>query len=246
MYPLDPGSTLKVPNTCDHEKPFLNLLGELRYHARSARPDINTALSLLGRFSAKHTSEHFDCLKRVARYLKGSASHTLVIQKGVGGAHGALRLSLYVDASYASCPDTGRSMSGWCVCLNGCVILAISKRQDTVACSTTEAEIIAFSEGCKDLVYVHRLLSQFADIEMPMTVHEDNLGTIDVLSNAVNNGRTKHIDVRHFWVRELVNDGIIRMQHIDTDKNVADFLTKPLVGQKFRTFRDAILGHVLV
>ena len=77
-------------------------------------------------------------------------------------------------------------------------------------------------------------------------MHEDNLGTIDVLSNAVNNGRTKHIDVRHLWVRELVNKGIIRMQYIDTDKNTADFLTKPLVGQKVRAFRDAILGHVLV
>jgi hypothetical protein len=201
---------------------------------------------VLGRFSAKHTTEHFDCLKRVARYLKGSASHTLVLRKGVGGDRGALRLSMYVDASYASCPDTGRSISGWCICLNGCVVFAMSKRQETVACSTTEAEIIAFSEGCKDLIYAHRILSQFADIEMPMTVHEDNLGTIDVLSNAVNNGRTKHIDVRHFWVRELVKTGIIRMQHIDTDKNIADFLTKPLVGQKFRAFRDAILGHVLV
>jgi len=246
MYPLDPGFNLKVPDRCEHEKPFLNLLGELRYHARSARPDINTALNVLGRFSAKHTSEQFDCLKRVARYLKGTPSHTLVLQKGVGGDHGALRLSLYVDASYASCPDTGRSMSGWCVCLNGCVVLAVSKRQDTVACSTTEAEIIAFSEGCKDLIYVHRLLSPFADIEMPMTVHEDNLSTIDVLSNAVNNGRTKHIDVRHFWVRELVSKGVIKMRHIDTDKNIADFLTKPLVGEKFRTFRDALLGRVLV
>ena len=246
MYPFEPGSPLKLPDTCDHEKPFLNLLGELRYHARSARPDINTALSVLGRFSAKHKAEHFDCLKRVARYLKGTASHTLVLQKGVGGDHGALRLSMYVDASYASCPDTGRSISGWCICLNGCVVFAMSKRQETVACSTTEAEIIAFSEGCKDLIYVRRLLAQFTEIEMPMTVHEDNLGTIDVLSNAVNNGRTKHIDVRHFWVRELVSRGIIRMRHIDTDKNIADFLTKPLVGQKFRTFRDAILGHVLV
>ena len=81
---------------------------------------------------------------------------------------------------------------------------------------------------------------------MPMTVHEDNLSTIDVLSNAVNNGRTKHINVRHFWVRELVSKGVIKMRHIDTDKNIADFLTKPLVGEKFRTFRDALLGRVLV
>jgi len=66
------------------------------------------------------------------------------------------------------------------------------------------------------------------------------------IRNPVNNGRTKHIDVRHFWVRELVEAGTIRMQHIDTDKNVADFLTKPLTGEKFRTFREAVLGHVLV
>jgi len=106
----------------------------------------------------------------------------------------------------------------------------ISKRQETVACSTTEAEIIAFSEGCKDLVYVHRLLSQFHKVDLPMLVHEDNLATIDVLSNPVNNGRTKHIDVRHFWVRKLVSTGVIKMRHIDTNRNVADFLTKPLTG----------------
>ena len=79
-----------------------------------------------------------------------------------------------------------------------------------------------------------------------MIVHEDNLGTIDVINNPMNNGRTKHIAVKHFWVRELVNAGTIKLRHIDTDCNVADVLTKPLVGQKFRTFRAAILGHTLV
>ena len=79
-----------------------------------------------------------------------------------------------------------------------------------------------------------------------MLVHEDNLATIDVLSNPVNNGLTKHIAVRHFWVRELVRDGVIRMTHIDTNKNVADYLTKPLTGDKFRTFRSAVLGHTLI
>jgi hypothetical protein len=246
MYPFEPGCSLKIPEEGDSHHPFLNLLGELRYHARSSRPDINTALAVLGRFSAKNQSTHYEALKRVARYLKGTPEMTLILQKGVGGVNGSLRLSMYVDASYASCPDTGRSISGYVICLNGNVVLAISKRQATVACSTTESEIIAFSEGCKDLIYVHRLVSQFHQVELPMTVHEDNLGTIDVLSNPVNNGRTKHIDVRHFWVRELVEAGTIRMQHIDTDKNVADFLTKPLTGEKFRTFREAVLGHVLV
>ena len=246
MYPFEPGSVLKIPKEGENDKPFLNLLGELRYHARSSRPDINTALSVLGRFSAKHDAAHYDCLKRVARYLKGSPSDTLILRKGVGGANGALRLSMYVDASYASCPDTGRSISGYVICLNGSAVFAISKRQETVACSTTEAEIIAFSEGCKDLVYVHRLLSQFHKVDLPMLVHEDNLATIDVLSNPVNNGRTKHIDVRHFWVRELVSTGVIKMRHIDTNRNVADFLTKPLTGDKFRSFRKAILGHALI
>ena len=246
MYPFEPGMALKLPDECEPDKPFLNLLGELRYHARSTRPDINTALSVLGRFSAKHRDEHFQALKRVARYLKGTPSHTLVLRKGVGGANGSLRLSMYVDASYASCPDTGRSITGYAICLNGNVVMAVSKRQDTVACSTTEAELVAFSEGCKDLIYIHRLLSQFQDIELPMIVHEDNLATIDVLSNPVNNGRTKHIAVRHFWVRELVSAGTIKMRHIDTHQNIADFLTKPLTGEKFRTFRDAILGRTMV
>tara|TARA_B110000259_G_scaffold155361_1_gene176432 strand:- start:260 stop:1501 length:1242 start_codon:yes stop_codon:yes gene_type:complete len=246
MYPFEPGNALKLPDECDNNLPFLNLLGELRYHARSTRPDINTALSVLGRFSAKHQTVHFDALKRVARYLKGTPSDALILQKGVGGANGSLRLSMYVDASYASCPDTGRSIGGHVVCLNGNVVMAVSRRQDTVACSTTEAEIIAFAEGCRDLVYTHQLLAQFHDVELPMIVHEDNLGTIDVINNPVNNGRTKHIAVKHFWVRELVNAGTIKLRHIDTDCNVADFLTKPLVGQKFRTFRAAILGHTLV
>ena len=70
MYPFEPGSVLKIPKEGENDKPFLNLLGELRYHARSSRPDINTALSVLGRFSAKHDAAHYDCLKRVARYLK--------------------------------------------------------------------------------------------------------------------------------------------------------------------------------
>jgi len=246
MYPLDPGNTLKLPDAPGGDKPFLNLLGELRYHARSTRPDINTALSILGRFSARHTDQHFECLKRVGRYLKGTPSLTTILQKGVGGANGSLRLSMYVDASYASCPDTGRSITGYVVALNGNVVCATSKRQDTVACSTTEAEIIAFSEGCKELVYIHRLLSEFQDVELPMMVHEDNLATIDVLSNPVNNGRTKHVAVRHFWVRELVKQGTIKMKYIETNDNVADFLTKPLTGEKFNKFRAAILGHTLV
>jgi hypothetical protein len=220
--------------------------GTTQIVAAGGDSDINTALSILGRFSAKHNVAHYDCLKRVARYLKGTPTETLILRKGVGGANDSLRLSMYVDASYASCPDTGRSITGYVICLNGSAVFAISKRQDTVACSTTEAEIIAFSEGCKDLVYVHRLLSQFQRVELPMLVHEDNLATIDVLSNPVNNGRTKHIAVRHFWVRELVSDGIIKMRHIDTDKNIADYLTKPLTGDKFRNFRAAILGHTLV
>ena len=92
MYPLEPGNVLKLPQTCDTDKPFLDLLSELRYHARSTRPDTNTALSVLGRYSAKHHAEHFDLLKRVARYLKGTCTLPLVLQKGVGGADGALRL----------------------------------------------------------------------------------------------------------------------------------------------------------
>ena len=150
---------------------------------------------------------------------------------------------MHADASYASCPDTFRSISGWAIFLNGNAILAVSKRQERIAQSSTEAEIIALSEGCKDLMYLYQLLSEFHHVELPMKCHEDNTAAIDVLNDPFNNKKTRCVLTRYMKTRELIADGLITLAHISTDLNVADFLTKPLTGQKFLEKRAYLMGH---
>jgi hypothetical protein len=242
-YPIDPGAKLKMPEECVTALPFRNIMGEVLFHSRTGRFDVATALAILGRFSAKHAHEHFDALKGVVRYLKGTIDLPHILSKGIGGANGALRLSMHADASYASCPDTFRSISGWAIFLNGNAILAVSKRQERIAQSSTEAEIIALSEGCKDLMYLYQLLSEFHHVELPMKCHEDNTAAIDVLNDPFNNKKTRCVLTRYMKTRELIADGLIMLAHISTDLNVADFLTKPLTGQKFLEKRAYLMGH---
>ena len=77
-----------------------------------------------------------------------------------------------------------------------------------------------------------------------MRVMVDNQATIALLKNPVNNRRSKHIDVRHMWVRELVENGMVSLHYVRTDENIADYLTKPLQGEKFEYFRAQLMGHI--
>jgi hypothetical protein len=236
----------KMPETCDPNLPFLALMGELRYHARSAHPDILHALSVLGKFSARHTAEHFQLLKNVLLYLKGAINAPLILSKGASGANNSIRINLYTDASFNSCTITGRSNSGWVVTVNDQPVLWNSERQSLVTTSSTYAEVVACSEGAKDMVYIRDILSEFHEIEYPMIVHQDNMATIRILNNPVNNGITKFIAVKYFWIREFIEDGSIKLQHISGAINPADFLTKPLGGEAFHTGRARLMGHTSI
>ena len=241
-YPIESGFSLELAAKCDATKPFLNLLGELRYHQRSVRPDLSTALAYLSRYSSAYDERHFEALKRVLRYLIGTASTPLILTKGLNRQHGVFDFTMFTDATWADCKETKVSTSGWAIFLNGSPVLSASTKQKCVALSSTQAEIIALSEGCKDLVYLTSLLEAFVEVEKPMVVFVDNQATIALMQQPVNNSRTKHIAVRHFWVRDLVQSGEIVLRYVPTEHNVADFLTKPLQGERFRRFRNQLLG----
>ena len=110
--------------------------------------------------------------------------------------------------------------------------------------SSTEAEIVAVSEGCKDLLHVYQILKDLVHVQLPIKVMIDNQATIALLENQVNNRRSKYIDIRHLWVREHVKSGVLSLHYVRTDENVADYLTKPLTGEKFEYFRAQLMGHI--
>ena len=119
-----------------------------------------------------------------------------------------------------------------------------SKRQPTIALSSCEAEIVAASEAAKEAVFLDRLCSElgFKRGNDPIQLSCDNKAAIDSSYNPENHSRTKHIDRRHYFIRELVEDGKLVVPYVSSAENLADFFTKPLPPAKFFVLRDKIMN----
>jgi hypothetical protein len=123
----------------------------------------------------------------------------------------------------------------------------IPKKQKTVALSSCEAEIVAASEAAKEAVHLSRLATELKLHDgSPIDLHMDNKSAIDVAYNPEHHGRMKHVHRRHFFVRELVEDHLIRVPFVSTVNNWADFFTKPLPTKSFESLRDRIMNAGVV
>ncbi|KAK3234036.1 hypothetical protein CYMTET_55696 [Cymbomonas tetramitiformis] len=193
---MAPGTVLEACGEQHSELPYRALVGQLQWIARCSRPDIMAAVSALSKFSAAYGPEHFEALKRVLRYLKGTLDYELVLRTMAarGGVENGLPLSLYTDAGYAGCKMTRRSTSGIAACLCGSLVMFSSIIQKSVSMSTTEAEIIAMSEGGREVKYILNLLRDMVTVITPVPMYCDDQGAIHLASDYVNNNRSKHIE----------------------------------------------------
>ncbi|KAK3248188.1 hypothetical protein CYMTET_42342 [Cymbomonas tetramitiformis] len=241
--PMSPGTAL-APADGKGAMPYRALLGQLQWVARCSRPDIMAAVSVLSRFCTTYGPEHFMALKQVVRYLKGTKDYELVLRTasvpGGGGTAPSrpLPLSIYTDSDYAGCKVTRRSTSGIAVFLCGSLVIFSSMIQKSVSLSTTEAEIIAMSEGAREVKYVLNVLDSLVDICRPVPMYCDNQGAIHLATNYVNNSRSKHIEVRNMYIRELIKAKDTEALYTGTDDNTADIMTKPLALPIFRLCGD--------
>ena len=212
---------------------YQSMVGSLLYAAVATRPDIAQAVSAVAKFSAEPTVAHLTAAKRILRYLKGIIYACLLYSKS-----GNVEMRAYSDADWAGDQDDRHSTSGFVCQLSGGAISWSSKKQATVALSTTEAEYIALCATAQEVVWLRRLLSELG-VQMfnPTEVMEDNQGAIAMGRNPVNHNRTKHIDIRYHYVREAVDDGIITMTYCPTKEMIADALTKPLPRVQFEILR---------
>ena len=152
----------------------------------------------------------------------------------------------YSDSDWA----VKHSTSGWVFRLAQAAITWGSKKQKSVSLSSCEAEIVAASEASKEAVYTSRFLTElgFADaVSNPSTgsaarLDVDNRGAIDLAYNSQQHDRTKHIDRRHFYIRELVENGEIVVNYVNTVDNMADFFTKALEPKRFFDLRNIIMN----
>ena len=137
------------------------------------------------------------------------------------------------------------STSGWVVFWQSSPVSWGSRKQDCVALSSCEAEIIALSEASKDVVYIRKLVSGLdrSAVSGPTSLATDNTGARDLAYNPEHHNRTKHVARRHFYVRDMVEKFELDVPHVGTADNIADFFTKALKPKRFVTLRRLCMNE---
>lgn len=203
---------------------YRSAVGGLLYLSTGCRPDIAYAVSVVSRSLENPTSDDFIKVKRIFRYLQGTSDHGIVYQpdykKGI--------IECYSDADHGGDHSSGRSTTGVMCLYSGGAISWLSQKQASVAISTTEAEIVAASEAAREAVWLKRLLSIMTVLKDSPCLQVDNEAAVKLAHNPELHRRTKHIQIRHFFVRELVTEGEIQVIRVSSELQLADMLTKPL------------------
>lgn len=213
---------------------YPSLVGALLYLAVTTRPDIAFAVGALSRYMSCPTTVHWDVAKGVLRYLACKPD------LGITYTGDDLVITGLCDSDYAADPDTRRSTTGYVFVLNGGAIAWSSKRQPTVAASTTEAEYMAAAAAVKEALWLRKLATALKIKTGPIGIYSDNQGAIKLLRNPISSLRSKHIDVVHHFARERVVRGEVVFKFVPTTNNVADALTKPLSCTKFDACCDGM------
>ena len=210
-------------------------VGCLMYAATSTRPDIAYAVHKLCSCLHKATPELLLETDHILSYLSRTASLGLTYTK----EH--MRLSGFADASW----ETATSTSGWFVRWQSAALSWGSRKQKSIALSTCEAEIIALSEATKDVVYLRKLVKGLDAAEPdPTSLSTDSSSARDVSYNPQHHDRMKHVQRRHFFVRDMVESFEIEVPYVSTKDNAADIFTKPMSdANQFRRLRRIVMNE---
>ncbi|GJY42426.1 retrovirus-related pol polyprotein from transposon TNT 1-94 [Tanacetum coccineum] len=206
---------------------FRSMVGSLMYLTAS-RPDLVFAVCMCARYQASPTKKHLEALKRVFRYLRGTINWGLWYPKDT-----AMALTAYADADHAGCQDTRRSTSGSAQFLGDKLVSWSSKKQKSTAISTTKAEYIAMSGCYAQILWMRSQLSDYGFAFNKIPLYCDNRSAIALCCNNVQHSRSKHIDIRHHFIREQVENGVVELYFVTTDYQLADIFTKALPRERF-------------
>ena len=233
---------------------YHSYVGALLYAAVWTRPDITHAVGQLTRFVSAPRLAHWRALERVLRYLI-SLSHVALtyLTRRVEGVHSAsspdssiILGPVYADSNWGGDVETRKSVTGIVIKLNGNTIWWCSKQQPSVAKSSTEAEYVALSEATSEVMWLRQLLHELKlPQDAPTVIYGDNDSSITIGNNSATLSRLKHIDIRHHFIREQVNEfRTIVLKWIPTERQQADVLTKALSKVQFIQFQRAIMSPV--
>ena len=214
--------------------PYREAVGSLMYAAMGTRPDIAFATSTVAQFSDNPGWAHWEAVKRIYRYLKGTKSLELTYGGDNRGLVG------YIDADGAS-QEHRRAISGYIFMVNGGAVSWSSKKQELVTLSTTEAKYVTQTHATKEAIWLRRLLTEnFKSIDTPTTLFSDSKSAIALAQDGHYHARTKHIDIRYHFIHYVIDAGTIKLVYCSTNDMTADMLTKALPSVKAKHFATAL------
>jgi hypothetical protein len=226
--PAEQGSYLE-PNTGPKEDfPYRSLCGRLRY-ATITRPEIEHSLNQCCRFQENPGKSHVKALLRIVGFLKKHPDRPLTYKKNTDGCQDSILLDGIADSSHADDTETRRSSYGYFARINGSPVAWKSRTTPTVATSVAEAEYVALSECLKELLHLKGLLEELGyKVMTPYILRTDSLAAKGIAEYARVTNRSKHIDIRYHFLRERVAAKEVEVEHVPTERNIADIFTKNL------------------
>ena len=225
-------SVSQCPSTEEEKKdmenvPYSSAVGSLMYAMVCTRPDIAHAVSTVSRFLSRPGREHWKAVKWILRYLRGTSDMKLCF------GCDDLTLRGFTDADMAGDVDTRKSTSGYVIIFAGGAISWQSRLQKCVALSTTEAEFIAATEAYKEMLWLKKFLLELGYAQEKYELMCDNQSVIHLGKHPTFHSKSKHIDVRYHWLRDVLDEKSICLEKVHTDENGADMLTKCVPRWKF-------------
>ncbi|GJT26202.1 retrovirus-related pol polyprotein from transposon TNT 1-94 [Tanacetum coccineum] len=203
---------------------YRSMIGSLMY-VTASRPDIMFSVCACSRFQVTPKTSHLTAVKRIFRYLKGKPKLGLWYPR-----ESTFDLESYSDSDYAGANLDRKSTTGGCQFLGRRLITWQCKKQTIVATSTTEAEYVAAASCCGQVLWIQNQMLDYGFNFMNTKIYIDNESTICIVKNPVYHSKTKHIAIRHHFIRDAYEKKLIQVLKIHTNDNVADLLTKAFDG----------------
>ena len=213
---------------------YRSMIGSLLYLTAS-RPAIFFSVCMCARYQAMAMESHLIAVKRIIRYLKYTPYLGLWYPKGA-----RFQLVGYSNSDYTGCRIDRKSISGGCHFLGRSLVSWMSKKQNSVALSTVEVEYIAADACCAQILYMKQTLLDYGVVLDKVHLLCDNESAVKLANNLVQHTRTKHIDIRHHFLRDHVAKVDISLENVGMENQLADIFTKPLDEARFYMLRNEV------
>ena len=238
--PTAAGTQLKAPDTDDRAiseeqaTRYRSAVGDLRYMVDSTRPDMAFVTGRLSMANKTPTQRHQAILKSMLRYVQTSRTHGIQFRRSTQDPISYNHLDAYSDADFAGEHKKQRSTTGSVILYNGAPVSWRSKLQKPPTLSTAEAEYIAATDTLRLAIFVTRLQSHI--LRKPRqtpSLYIDNQPAIQMMQSLGGTKLRRFIDIKHNYIQDILERKTVKLEHIPTNRQLADGLTKALKRQPF-------------